>query len=92
MTVRILAIDLTSECGSLALVSEPRASEAVKYLKTAGETVCPTAANKRLSMVGQALSPAKCHLFHSFSGSDCRGTPLRLRLGTNRLAFYRIAD
>ena len=26
MTVRILAIDLTSECGSLALVSEPRAS------------------------------------------------------------------
>ena len=30
-------------------------------LKSAGETACSTHANKRLPMVGQAVSPAKCH-------------------------------
>jgi len=51
---------------------EPRANEAVKKSRHAGETACATKASAVFAMVGQAVSPAKraCgRFFHSSSGS-----------------------
>ena len=55
---QILTKDAGNRLFEIVMPDLRRLAQHPMNLKTAGETACPTAANKRLSMVGQAVSPA----------------------------------